>query len=234
MTRRALHLAIAGGPMAGKTHLAPQIAQQFRDNGYRVIRAPEMATWLYTSGIDDVADIATNRRHAYLKLQGLLGLGLRDIRLRINEMCEALDEDIVVLSERGELDLLVYLEREEALKLLADAGLTVQDLYADLDCVLYLETGAGHDANLASNPARREQSLEAAFEAEARTWAVWGEHPQTFFVPARSDFYMKAADATKSVDAIIRMHSKQLDRPTLGNSQPQGPGFINDESGHRW
>lgn len=196
-----LHIPIAGGPNAGKSTLMPLAAERFRHHGYRTIVMPEMATWLYTRGVADVGEIAQNRRDGYVGLQTVIGMGQRDLRRRIQAMLPRVSERSIILSDRGELDIFVYLEQAEAEGVLAAEGLTMSDLYDEFDEALYLATGAAH-TDLGSNPARRETDAGAAELACQATWKVWGCHHGVHRVDASEDFGQKTRAMLDWIDDV--------------------------------
>jgi thymidylate kinase len=199
-----LHIALAGGPNAGKSSLIHDVAKRFRIHGYRTIVMPEMATWLYTHGVDDVAAISQERRDAYVELQTVLCMGMRDLRLRLQQMLTALGEKSVILSDRGEMDMYVYLEHDEADFVLTREGMTCKKLLAELDAVCYLATGARH-ADLSSNPARRETDYETALLACGRTWDAWSGHGRICRIDAQEDFMAKRGDVLDWVDSVAKL-----------------------------
>jgi hypothetical protein len=197
-----LHVALAGGPNAGKSTLVHDVAGRFRAQGYRVVVMPEMATWLYTHGVEDVGRIAAERPEGYRAIQTVLGLGIRDLRVRLNAMCQAIGDPAVILSDRGELDMFVYLDAAVATEVAASGDLSLADLLSELDAVCYMATGAAH-ADLASNPARRETDIDSALDACQRTWKVWGEHARIQRIDARDDFSAKRHAVLDWVDALV-------------------------------
>jgi thymidylate kinase len=198
-----LHVALAGGPNAGKSSLVHDVARRLRLHGYRVIVMPEMATWLYTHGVDDVARVSAEQREAYIELQALVCLGMRDLRIRLQTMLTALGQKSVILSDRGEMDAFVYLDEAEAELVLAREGLDREQLRGELDAVCYLATGAMH-ADLASNPARRETDQQSALAACDRTWAAWSAHRRIERIDAREDFTLKRGAVLDWVDRLAQ------------------------------
>lgn len=194
-------IALAGGPCAGKTASLPLIKQALREKGWRLLILPEIATMYYSGGIDDVAYLAAERRDVYVTMQRTFASTQLALRDQYRRLAASFAEPAIVINDRTELDLAVYLAPDEAEAAFAACGTSFEQTLTSYDAVIYLRSGAGTVDQLENNVFRRESDVAAAHEACARTLAVYQGHPQLKVIEQNPSFVAKVQETIDQIEA---------------------------------
>lgn len=159
--KRIVKIPITGGPCSGKSTVISTIKQRFQNAGWKVFICQEMATRLFSSGIEIFG-------------KGLSGMDFQEeVFLRqldeedfIYRMAQAHDYDnILIVLDRAIMDGMAYVEEEAFSELLHKHGydkVQIRDLR--YDAVFHLDTaakGAEQFFTLENNEARKETIQEA-------------------------------------------------------------------------
>ncbi len=162
---------IGGGPGAGKSILGGYLVNQLTDAGYRAYFVPEAASILIAGG-------ATPGSVAF---QILVFKKILELERHALEQAEAdsYDGPIFIIFDRTLFDGGGYITTEEFLQLIAEFGMTIEDLCARYDAILYLETAAKGAPGFygKQNNAVRYEDLPGAIATCDRTFAAYQPHP---------------------------------------------------------
>lgn len=171
-------IVLTGGPCSGKTTSLSYLQQKLSDYGFRVLICPEVPTFVILGGVQDIGDLAANRRELFFDVERhILGMqrGLRTQYLALAEEFARQGERVVILYDRGESDIASYMTPEEFEAILEEKRLSWFDVRDSYDAVLHLVTIAKDKPEYYTtdnNEARRE-SVEEAVALDERTLAAW-------------------------------------------------------------
>lgn len=171
-------IVLTGGPCAGKTTVLSKIEEDLRSRGYKVFIVKESATELINGGITPFED----------------GLGMYNFQKIImmyqyqkeevynKAVMESLDDNIVIIYDRGLLDNKSYVDDSQFKLILDDLSLSLGrkidefDIANRYDMVIHLVTSAGKKGyNLENNKARYESENEAIL-LDKKTLSSWIIH----------------------------------------------------------
>lgn len=219
-TKRVVHLAVVGGPSAGKSTVLRQAPARLAECGWRALVVPEPPTLLITGGLGDLAALARADHTAYHVIQReILGLYLH-LRETYHRIAEALPEPrVVVLHDRGALDLVVYNEADEIADLGRHFGHDVVSLAGLYDAVLYLASAATIERGYVTTDHRHETKEEAA-ALDAATIEAWLHHPHLAVVAAQEDFETKMALVFDRLASFLAEPSIEYERKFLLHAPP--------------
>jgi predicted ATPase len=208
-------VVLTGGPAGGKTASLPFISASLASRGYRVLLVPEQATALYTGGVPDVARISQEERPLYVALQGIMFLeAQRSLREHYQRLAAFFQQPVIIIYDRGELDVRAYLTEEEFAGVLERSGYTVEELRDSYDAVIHLATAAGDlFSDLSGNRGRREDSTDEAVAADERTWEAWSGHPHHYRIDSNVSLDVKLVQALSVIAETIA-------RKTADDRQP--------------
>lgn len=200
-------IVLTGGPCAGKTTVLSKISNELKERGYKVFVVNESATELINGGITPHKDGLG--MFNFQKL--ILAYQYQKEEIYNIAISGTLDEDIVVIYDRGLLDNRAYITEEEFLEILRDfsksigKNLNVEEILLRYDMVIHLETSANSKGyNLDSNNARYE-SREAAIILDKRTIDSWIRHNNLYVVKSTESFIDK-------VDEVMMLIYKCLEQ----------------------
>lgn len=195
-------IAITGGPCAGKTEGIQYIREKLAEHGWFALAIGENATELYESGL------ALNAGH----IDPLL-LATHITRMQIEKedrfyaLAHALaHQKIVLLHDRGLMDVQAYVSQAEFMSLLAVIRKTVPEM-RDMryDGVFHLVSAAiGRESfyTTATNEARYE-TLDEACERDNRTQNAWVGHPHLRVIDNSTDFDGKKERLFSAVCSLL-------------------------------
>lgn len=178
-------VVLTGGPCGGKTAAINYLQDILIARGYKVFSVPEASTLLQTNGakypgiIAGKDDTLLNYEIYLIELQ----MQLEDSIVGIASLLD--HEKIVVLCDRGNMDVKAYVPTETWNNLLARIGMTELMLLSRYDLVCHLVTaavGAEEFYTQANNTARIETSVEAKVIDEI-TVNCWKDHQQHLIIP---------------------------------------------------
>lgn len=179
-------IVITGGPCGGKSSAMPIIKNEFETLGYKVLTIHETATELISSGIE------IDECGVYDFQKNLLLLQLEKERCveMIAKSLEKRHEKILIVCDRGAMDGMSYLSREDFAKIKAECGLSTVDIRDKYDGVFHLVTaanGAERYYTLSNNSARKE-SIKEAKKCDEDLISVWCGHPHLRIIDNSTNF----------------------------------------------
>lgn len=152
-------IVLTGGPCAGKTTALVKIVEYFSGMGYKVFSIPEVPTLYSTAGWNYLTpnrDLYYGGERAILETQ----LALEDQFMRLAEVCT---KPVLIVCDRGALDISAYIKPEEWEEITAMAGTDTNALRERYDAVLHLVSaadGAEQYYTTATNATRYEKADE--------------------------------------------------------------------------
>ena len=153
-------IVLTGGPCAGKTTALVKVIEHFSSLGYKVFTIPEVPTMFTQAGMDYLTKNAAFFREgekATLEIQ----LALEDKFMRMAETCT---EPVVIVCDRGAMDISAYMTPEMWEEITAAVGVTTQHLRDErYDAVLHL-VSAADGAEQFYTTSNNAQRLEKADE----------------------------------------------------------------------
>ena len=197
-------IVLTGGPCAGKTTTISRIEEHLIEKGYHVLVLNECATEMIKAGIRPFGD---NAATVYDFENEVLNLQLYKEK-RYNDFLAKYDDNtkIVVLYDRGTVDVKAYLGEEKYNKMLEENSLTHEKLVNEYDMVIHMITVAADMENRYSNSnntARFEDSKEA-IDLDKRTSDAWKEHNNLKVVPVCELLEEKINLAINYVDELLK------------------------------
>ena len=184
-------IVITGGPCAGKTTLIGILGPELVKHGKSVYVLEECATEVLAQGLtpDTCGSVLAFQRHVF------------DRQLAKEAQLSKLDDDVIVLLDRGLMDNAGYLPDDELDMLLAEQGMTRADAYARYDAVIHLVTaaiGAEEFFSHATNEHRLE-GVEEAVRVDEALVRGWSGHPNLQIIDNQGTFEDKLERAVAAV-----------------------------------
>ena len=205
---RIRKIVLTGGPSAGKTTGLTWIQNAFTKLGYTVLFVPETATELISGG---VAPWTCGTNLDYQKGQMRLQLEKEKVFERAARSMNT--EKILLVCDRGALDNRAYMDEREFSAVLADIGMTEQQLLARYGAVFHMTTAAkgAEEFYTFENNAARYETVEEARALDDRLIAAWSGHPYLRVIDNGLDFEEKL----KRLIAEIRSFLGEPDAPEI-------------------
>ena len=193
-------IVITGGPCAGKSTAMSRIQAEFSQLGYTVLFVPETATEQITGGVAPWT-CCTNAEYQCCQL------ALQAEKERIFEQAAKTmrSEKILLVCDRGTLDVKAYMNETEFEYALATVGSNEVEMRDSYDAVFHLVTaakGAVEFYTTANNPARKE-SPEAAAALDDKLIAAWTGHPHFRVIDNSTDFSDKISRLIAEIAAFL-------------------------------
>ena len=159
-------IVLTGGPCAGKTTALVKIVEYFSGMGYKVFSVPEVPTLYSTAGWNY---LTPNRALYYGGERAILEtqLALEDQFMRLAEVCT---KPVLIVCDRGALDISAYIKPEEWEEITAMAGTDTNTLRRRL---VWARAPACHQQSRrlqCQTQSRHQRDLQCA-----RTAAAFGE-----------------------------------------------------------
>ena len=197
-------IALTGGPCAGKTTTISRIEEHLIDLGYHVLTINECATEIIRNGIRPFGNHAVG---VYEFENEILNLQLFKEK-RFEDFIKYYPDEtkIIILCDRGSVDVCAYLGKENYHKMLEENNLKHEDLLNGYDLVIHMITVAADMQNRYSNSnnkARFEDSQEA-IDLDKRTSEAWSKHPNLKVVPVCEYLEDKIQIAINYVDELVK------------------------------
>jgi len=211
--KRITKFVITGGPGAGKSTALGRIEQKLSEKGYRVLAVPETATELICGGIFWGENSLNVLDFHIISLQ----LQLYKERLFEQAAQKMHAENIVILHDRGTLDVKAYCGDamfEDILKLLELKEVDLEDNY---DAVFHLKTaaaGAEEFYTIKNNKARTE-SPEQAREIDDKTINAWIGHQHLRIINSDLDFENKLNRLMVEIFSLLGLPPLEIERKFL-------------------
>lgn len=200
-------IVLTGGPCAGKTTALVRIIEHFTSMGYKVFTIPEVPTMFIQAGMDY---LTPNREffRAGEKATLLTQIALEDHFLNI---AKTLDEPVLIVCDRGTLDISTYLTPELWEELVAECATTTAELRdSRYDAVLHLVSaadGAEQFYTTANNAQRLEQAdekgLAIARSLDKRVAQAWSRHPHLRVINNHENFENKIKRVIKEISNVL-------------------------------
>lgn len=191
-------IALTGGPCAGKTTALREIWLFLRKKGYNVVIVPETATELINGGITPSTIGQINFQKNLLELQ------LKKEQI-FTKSAQKLENDVVIVFDRGCLDGKAYLSDDEYAEILNELELNEDALVNFYDAVIFLDSAAMSNNNIystANNPARNETVSEAR-KINIRTQEVWKNHRLFTIIKSEADFEEKISKLLSVIENLV-------------------------------
>ncbi|MBO4719508.1 MAG: AAA family ATPase [Prevotella sp.] len=199
-------IVLTGGPCAGKTTALVKITEYFSGFGYKVFNVPEVPTIFSTAGWNY---LTPNRDLYYQGERAILAtqLALEDHFMRLAEVCT---RPVLVVCDRGTLDISAYIKPEEWEEITAMCGTNSNELLERYDAVLHLVSaadGAEQYYTTATNATRYEQAneegLRLARELDKKVIKAWTGHPHLRVINNHDDFENKLNRVLKEISKVV-------------------------------
>ena len=202
-------IALTGGPCAGKTTTISRIEEHLNDLGYHVLTLNECATETIRSGI---RPFGNNSVGVYEFENEILNLQLfKEKRFKDFLKFYSDNTKVVILCDRGSVDICAYLGWESYNKMLKENNLKHEDLLKEYDLVIHMITVAADLENRytnSNNKARFEDSKEA-IDVDNNIKEAWKDHANLKVVPVCEFLEEKIDLAIKYVDEILKEKEKK-------------------------
>lgn len=183
-------IVLTGGPCGGKTTALNMISSHFSSE-YKILCIPESATELMMGG---VCPDVFSKRTEYMEYQTRLQILKEEIYFQAATSLSLKDnKDIIILLDRGIMDIKAYMSELEFDEMLCRLGLSDNKVLARYSAVFHLPSTA-IDAplfyNNSNNVIRRETINEAALLDE-KIQRVWINHNNYIKIDKYKDFDTK-------------------------------------------
>ena len=181
-------IVLTGASASGKTTALAYLTQKLSDRGIKVLSCPETATILLSAGLGDVPATREADPERFLQLQKSILLLQVQLREHMRAQAAAIDGPVVILYDRGEMDVLAYAGEELFCQLLDEQGWTTTQMRDHYDAIIHLVSVAvdyPEFYNNHNNPARWEDPEQAritndlilsAWTGAPHLWVVDNQH----------------------------------------------------------
>ena len=207
-------IVLTGGPCAGKTTALVKVIEHFSSLGYKVFTIPEVPTMFTQAGMDYLTKNAAffhEGEKATLEIQ----LALEDKFMRMAETCT---EPVVIVCDRGAMDISAYMTPEMWQEITSAVGVTTQQLRDErYDAVLHLVSAAdgAEQFYTTSNNAQRlekadEKGLQIARMLDKKVIEAWTGHPHLRVINNHEDFDKKINRVLKEISSVLELPQPSL------------------------
>lgn len=200
-------IVLTGGPCAGKTTALVKIIEHFSSLGYKVFTIPEVPTMFTQAGMNY---LTSNKQFFYEGEKATLQtqIALEDQFFR---MAQTLDQPVLIVCDRGTMDISTYLKPEVWNQIIGEVGYTSAQLRDDrYDAVLHLVSaadGAEQFYTTANNAQRLEkadeQGLRIARELDKKVVEAWTGHSHLRVINNHEDFDNKLNRVLKEISNVL-------------------------------
>lgn len=200
-------IVLTGGPCAGKTTALVRVIEHFSSLGYKVFTIPEVPTMFTQAGMNY---LTSNKQFFYEGEKATLRtqLELEDSFVR---MAETLDCPVLIVCDRGTMDISAYLTPEYWKKITGELGYTNAQLRDErYDAVLHLVSAAdgAEQFYTTSNNAQRlekadEKGLQVARELDKKVIEAWTGHSHLRVINNHEDFDNKLNRVLKEISNVL-------------------------------
>lgn len=197
-------VVFTGGPCGGKSTILPLAKQWLEDHGYSVGILSETATEVIGGGFSPISPLWPTP----LRFQQHLLQYQMDREERYFNMLECYtSKEKVLLCDRGALDSMAYIGREQYLEMLSEMHIKLSDLRDRYTSVIHLVStarGAADFYTLANNSARSENPEQAA-ELDERIEQAWLGHPHFSMIDNQTNFADKVKRAFSALSRVLKV-----------------------------
>lgn len=217
-------IVLTGGPCAGKTTALARIVEYFSGMGYRVFTVPEAATLFSQSGVD----FLTKDENLFMESERQLLEFQLEIEDRLTQIATQIERPVLIVCDRGTMDLKAYLTPLMWQKLLDTTGYTVVELRdARYSAVIHMATaakGAEQFYTLGNNVSRSE-SPELARAIDDKLMTAWTGHPHMRVVGNDCGFDEKVNRVLKEISRVLGVPQPiEIERKYLVELDGEIPG----------
>ena len=199
-------IVLTGGPCAGKTTAMVKVIEHFSSLGYKVFTIPEVPTMFTQAGMNYLTsnkDFFFEGEKATFQTQ----INLED---SFQRMAEALQQPVIIVCDRGTMDISTYLTPDFWNRIISEEGYTNSQLRDRYDAVLHLVSaadGAEQFYTTANNAQRLEQAdeegLKIARELDKKIVSAWKGHPHLRVINNHEDFNNKLNRVLKEISNVL-------------------------------
>ena len=196
-------IVLTGGPCAGKTTALVKVIEHFSSRGYKVFTIPEVPTIFLQAGMDY---LTKNQNWFYEGEKSTLEVQLA-LEDDFTRMAKTIDGPVVIICDRGALDISAYLPAEMWEKITGLCNVTTQQLRDRYDAVLHLVSaadGAEQYYNTTSNEVRTE-GIERARLLDRKVIQAWTGHPHLRVINNHDNFDTKINRVLKEISAVLEL-----------------------------
>ena len=194
-------IVLTGGPCAGKTTALVKVIEHFSSRGYKVFTIPEVPTIFLQAGMDY---LTKNQDWFYEGEKSTLEIQLA-FEDDFTRMAQTINGPVVIICDRGALDISAYLPTEMWEKITGLCNVTTQQLRDRYDAVLHLVSaadGAEQYYNTTSNEVRTE-GIEKARLLDRKVIQAWTGHPHLRVIHNHDNFDTKINRVLKEISAVL-------------------------------
>lgn len=194
-------IVLTGGPCAGKTTALVKVIEHFSSRGYKVFTIPEVPTIFLQAGMDY---LTKNQDWFYEGEKSTLEIQLI-LEDDFTRMAQTINGPVVIICDRGALDISAYLPTEMWEKITGLCNVTTQQLRDRYDAVLHLVSaadGAEQYYNTTSNEMRTE-GIEKARLLDRKVIQAWTGHPHLRVINNHDNFDTKINRVLKEISAVL-------------------------------
>ena len=199
-------IVLTGGPCAGKTTALVRVIEHFNSLGFKVFCVPEVPT-LYSLG---GWNYLTPNRQLYFEGERAIletQLAFEDHFQRMAEVCQ---KPVLIVCDRGTMDISAYMKPEEWESITRDAGVDPASLRERYDAVLHLvSAGAEQYYTTATNSTRYEKAdeegLRLARELDKKVIRAWTGHPHLRVINNHDDFERKMQRVMREISNVLEL-----------------------------
>ena len=201
-------IAITGGPCSGKTLGMAHVVKKLRAIGWQPLPVPEAATILFGIGMGayDMKKVVAEDPHTSFLMEKYI----IDLQLALEGGTEALaqtliNENVVVLCDRGLADNIGYGGSKSFEEILRAKKMSLSDVYGRYDAVVHLVTAAiGAEGYYSNKDNRvRYEDLEKARGLDRRILAAWRPHGNLTIIDNSTGFGKKKERLFQAVCGIL-------------------------------
>ena len=194
-------IVLTGGPCAGKTTALVKIMEHFSSRGFKVFTIPEVPTIFLQAGMDY---LTKNQQWFYegekdtLKTQ----LALEDY---FYDMAQTIDEPVLIVCDRGALDISAYLNQEMWSKITALCEVDNEQLLKRYDAVLHLVSAANGAEQYynTTTTEKRTEDIEGARQLDRKVIEAWAGHPHLRVINNHDNFDTKLNRVIKEISTVL-------------------------------
>lgn len=202
MKNKIKRIVLTGGPCAGKTSALTKINENFSSLGYLVFTLPEVATLFNQAGVDF---LSTDKKYFYSSEKALLKLQIQ-LENSFAEIAAASSKPVLIMYDRGIMDISVYLKDEDWQSLLAELELTIEHVRDErYDAIIHMCTaakGAEQFYSKDSNKSRTE-GIEKAKLLDDKLIQAWNGHANMSIITNDGSFENKQDYKKDKINKII-------------------------------
>lgn len=195
-------IVLTGASSAGKTTALAFISQKLADRGIHVLRCPEVASILLGAGTGEIPLRQAEEPEKFRQLEKSMLLLQRKMREQFQMIAESYaPQPVVILYDRGEMDVLAYAGREVFEEIIQAENLGITSLRDHYDAVIHLVSVAVDFPEMYSsdnNPARWE-TPEQAQESNQSILRAWTGAPHLWVIDNQDQLQGKLEKALQAV-----------------------------------